>query len=579
LLLNNGFAEFENVSNSYGLNENIISSTGILNCADVNNDGRKDVFVNNKLLLNFDNNKLVDISKNTGIDFSGNPAFTDYDNDGDYDLFIGKSSKTFGKGVRAALFRNNMLDKKSAKVVLYPDWSNRSAIGTKLTLYQNGKIFFNKTLGIGSSPLVSNDISSIIIPVDAEENKLEIIFPSGKKEICTNISTNDRIAIYESGLISHYFVLMYKSLLRTHLLINVISEVIKLAIFLLLISVIIFKLKNYSKLRYSKNPFFITIIIFLYLLTIHLNILHGFWIYTTLSYTVPTFFGIMFLYTSAKLIDKKESRYIAGYKLIEIVGMGGMGKVFRAIDVNKKREVALKVLNPEIVKDDENKKRLLNEGKILASFNHPAIVKVFEIGETEKHTYVAMEFLSGGTLYEHINKYKLLSVNEVLQIALQICEGLKVIHNSDCIHRDLKSHNIMFDSKQNIKIMDFGLSKAPLVSTMTTLGTVVGTLGYVAPEQVTGTECDFKTDIFSFGVMMYEMATGKLPFNGENEIAVIHSIFNKIPEPPSNYNKLISKNLDKIILKMLAKEPSERFQTVTEIKKSLKEIIENENNS
>ena len=115
----------------------------------------------------------------------------------------------------------------------------------------------------------------------------------------------------------------------------------------------------------------------------------------------------------------------------------------------------------------------MNEGKILASFNHPAIVKVFEIGETEKHTYVAMEFLSGGTLYEHINKYILLSVNEVLQIALQICEGLKVIHNSDCIHRDLKSHNIMFDSKQNIKIMDFGLSKAPLVSTMTTLGTVV----------------------------------------------------------------------------------------------------------
>ncbi len=350
-----------------------------------------------------------------------------------------------------------------------------------------------------------------------------------------------------------------------------------LSAFFFIVVLLIFSFDKNSRYNFLRNPFFIPLIIVVYSLSNYFNILKDFATYSLLLFISLGVISLFFKYTLILISKFDESNYMAGYKLIEIVGMGGMGKVFRAIDVNKKREVALKVLNPAITKDAENKKRLTNEGKILASFNHPTIVKVYEIGETEEHTYLAMEYLSGGTLYEHIKKNKILSEKETLKFALQICEGLEIIHDGNCIHRDLKSHNIMFNSKGNIKIMDFGLSKAPLVSIMTSIGTVMGTLGYVAPEQVTGTECDFRTDIFSLGVVMYEMTTGRLPFSGENEIAVIHSIFNTIPSPPSNKNTEISNKLDNVILKMLEKDSDNRFQTVTEIKKILTKMIENEN--
>ncbi|MBZ0180833.1 MAG: serine/threonine protein kinase, partial [Melioribacteraceae bacterium] len=157
-------------------------------------------------------------------------------------------------------------------------------------------------------------------------------------------------------------------------------------------------------------------------------------------------------------------------------------------------------------------------------------------------------------------------------IIFQICDGLHFIHSKEIIHRDLKSQNIMFDGDKNLRIMDFGLSKSPLVSTMTSLGTVVGTLGYVAPEQVTGIEVDSRTDIFSLGVIMYQMITKELPFNGENEIALIHSIFNTQPKSPSEVNGNSTKELDAIILKTLAKEPGDRYNNVIELKSELNRI-------
>ncbi len=343
--------------------------------------------------------------------------------------------------------------------------------------------------------------------------------------------------------------------------------------FLLVVALLIFSFDKNSKYSFLRNPFLIPLVIVFYSLSIYFNILKDFATYSFLLFINWGVISLFFKYTLIVIGKFDGSNYIAGYKIIEIIGMGGMGKVFCAIDVNKKRKVALKILNPSIVKDAENKKRLTNEGKILASFNHSTIVKVYEIGETEEHTYLAMEYLSGGTLHEYIKEKKMLSENETLKLALQICDGLEIIHNGDCIHRDLKSQNIMFDSEGNIKIMDFGLSKAPLISAMTSLGTVIGTLGYVAPEQVTGTECDFRTDIFSLGVVMYEMTTGVLPFSGENEIAVIHSIFNIIPPFPSSKNIDISKVLDEVIMKMLKKEADERFQTVAEIKQTIMKLI------
>ena len=222
-------------------------------------------------------------------------------------------------------------------------------------------------------------------------------------------------------------------------------------------------------------------------------------------------------------------------------------------------------MNPALLQDAENKKRFSGEGQLLSSFNHPNIVKVFETSEADDKFFIAMEFLEGGTLNELLQKNYPLDKLLIKKIMTQICAGLAEIHSHKVVHRDLKTNNIMLDSSDDIRIMDFGLSKSTLVSTMTSLGTVIGTLGYVAPEQVTNINSDHRTDIFSVGVIFYELLTNTLPFKGENEIALIHSIFNNIPPPPSSINNLTGKLEDEIAEKCLQKDPARRYQSVQEL--------------
>jgi len=226
-------------------------------------------------------------------------------------------------------------------------------------------------------------------------------------------------------------------------------------------------------------------------------------------------------------------------------------------------------LNSELLKEQENKKRLAEEGRMLTSINHKNIVKVLEYGETEKHSFIAMEYLSGGTLQNYIERNYPLSNETIYDFSLQICDGITEIHKQNIIHRDLKTANIMFDDQGIIRIMDFGLSKSPLVTTMTTLGTIIGTLGFVAPEQVTNIQVDNRVDIFSFGVILYQMTTGKLPFNGENEIALIHAIFNYEPIKPREINSNISEEFESIIMKCLKKNPNERYKSISEVKEEI----------
>ncbi len=280
--------------------------------------------------------------------------------------------------------------------------------------------------------------------------------------------------------------------------------------------------------------------------------------------------GIRWLVKNWKIIiASRKAQYISHYKLHEMLGEGGMGKVYRAVDTNTKHIIALKILNPALLNDEENRKRLLNEGRLLSSFAHPNIVKVFEVSESEEGAFIAMEYLSGGTLKDLLAQSSEMPLSKIKSIIFQICDGVSEIHNRGIIHRDIKSANIMFDENGIVRIMDFGLSKSPLVTTMTTLGTVIGTLGYVAPEQVTGLTVDQRVDIFSFGVLLYELLTKRLPFTGENEIAVIHSIFNTKPAPPSSINANIPKELDAIVLRCLAKNAAERYALIKDVKVEL----------
>ena len=269
------------------------------------------------------------------------------------------------------------------------------------------------------------------------------------------------------------------------------------------------------------------------------------------------------------IIASRKAKHVSHYRLLEQLGAGGMGKVYRAADINTKKIVALKVLHQELLKDPENRKRLASEGRLLSSFSHSNIVKVFETGETEQRGFIAMEYLPGGTVKQYLEASFPLPVQEIKRIALQICHGLEEIHSHGIIHRDIKTSNIMLDDEKNIRIMDFGLSKSPLVSTMTTLGTVIGTLGYVAPEQVTNLNVSHRVDIFSFGVVLYELLTNQLPFKGENEIAVIHSIFNTVPPPPSILQSSLPKSIDSIVVRCLEKNPEQRFGSIADVRIAL----------
>jgi ligand-binding sensor domain-containing protein len=272
------------------------------------------------------------------------------------------------------------------------------------------------------------------------------------------------------------------------------------------------------------------------------------------------------------IVENRKRRYIGRYELKTLLGEGGMGKVYQAIDIKTKRVFAIKLLHSALLNDRENRRRLANEGQLLREFSHPNIIKVYEVGESNEQVYLVMEYLSGKTLKEYLNAHHPLPLETIQQLALQICDGLSEIHRHSVVHRDLKTSNLMLDEKGTVRIMDFGLSKSPLVSMKTTLGTIIGTLGYVAPEQITGTMSDARTDIFSFGVVLYELCTNQLPFAGENEMAVIHAIFNRTPTPISELRPDLPKALAQIVSKCLQNDLNLRYQTVEEIKQDLESL-------
>lgn len=579
-LVNKGDANFVDVADEIGFTEKFNHpepSNGLMNCADVNNDGWLDFFIGSKLFLNSSEFKFSEIGNHTGVDFLGNPSFADFDNDGDMDLFIGSSRLALGSGDRAVLYRNNLVPKNYLKVALEPDLSNRNGIGTKMFLEgydKKGKLRYKtiRQVGLGGSAAVQQNFSCEHFGINPGwKYNLLVVFPSGIQKKIQNVESYKELTVAESSFPNHTLILIGKSLNRTLLLINPVAELIKFVVmFFVFVELYLFGIRTKAK-KIVKKWYPAVGFILLYLVLTHLSINEKFFESFLFSVGVTGSTALGFIFIVANYVEKKESKYISHYKLIEIIGVGGMGKVFKAIDTQNGRIVALKVLNPHLLREEENKKRLASEGRLLSSLNHDSIIKVYEFGEAQRHTFIAMEYLSGGTLDEFIQKNFPLNESKFLDITKQICDGLSAIHLNNIVHRDLKSQNIMFDKDGKIKIMDFGLSKSPLVTTMTSLGTIVGTLGYVAPEQITNMHVDHRTDIFSLGVILYQMISGKLPFKGENEMALIHSIFNMIPEKPSALNSAFIL-YDEIVLKCLSKNPEERFSSADEILDALKNI-------
>jgi len=268
-------------------------------------------------------------------------------------------------------------------------------------------------------------------------------------------------------------------------------------------------------------------------------------------------------------------KIISHYRILAKLGEGGMGVVYKAEDTKLKRIVALKFLPTNTLGGAEEKSRFLREAQAAAALNHPNIATIFAIDEVDSQMFIAMEFVDGKELRDLIagNFTKLSKFSKVLEIATQIAEGLKAAHAKGITHRDIKSSNIMVTESGQVKIMDFGLAKLARGGTMLTKeGTTLGTAAYMSPEQARGEVVDHRTDIWSLGVVLYEMISGQLPFKGDYEQSMVYSILNEEPEPLTALRTGVPIALDGIIAKMLAKNPATRYQHVDELPVDLKTI-------
>ncbi len=262
---------------------------------------------------------------------------------------------------------------------------------------------------------------------------------------------------------------------------------------------------------------------------------------------------------------------ISHYKIIEKLGEGGMGVVYKAEDTKLKREVAIKFLPRYISSNEEERKRFEIEAQAAAALNHPNISTIHSIEDSDSEVFIVMEYIDGPELKKKIESEKL-SIKETLDIIEQIAKGLLTAHQKGIIHRDIKSSNIMITNSGQVKIMDFGLAKVKGTTLITKIGLTIGTAAYMSPEQARSENVDYRTDIWSMGVILYEMLAGKLPYRGDFEQAIIYSILNEEPESISSIRKDIPVMLEQVVQKILNKDQNQRYQSADEFLKDLKEL-------
>jgi eukaryotic-like serine/threonine-protein kinase len=263
---------------------------------------------------------------------------------------------------------------------------------------------------------------------------------------------------------------------------------------------------------------------------------------------------------------------IAGkYEIVDEIGAGGMGVVYKAEDLKLKRTVALKFLPPELAELPDFKERFLREAQAAAALAHPNICVVYEAGESEARPFIAMEYVEGETLRDRIRRGPL-EPSEALDIAAQVAAGLGEAHTSGIVHRDVKSANIMVTKDGRAKVMDFGLAKFAGGVSLTKSRTTLGTVAYMSPEQARGERFDHRTDIWSLGVVLYEMLAGKHPFEGGGDQSVIRAILHKEPEPVTKARPDAPPAVEQILGQALAKKASERYQTMDEFRGDLASV-------
>jgi tetratricopeptide (TPR) repeat protein len=261
----------------------------------------------------------------------------------------------------------------------------------------------------------------------------------------------------------------------------------------------------------------------------------------------------------------KGKLFAGRFELIEKLGAGGMGIVYRAYDKEVGEEMAIKILHSEIALDEGTVDRFRNEIKLARKISHRNVCRMHELHQDGKQLFITMEYVSGQDLKDLIKETGTLATGQVLSIAKQVAEGMAEAHDLGVIHRDFKPQNIMVDKEGNAKIMDFGIARSLRTEGMTAEGVIIGTPDYMAPEQVEGLETDQRTDIYALGAILFEMATGRVPFEGDTPLSVAYKHKNELPLPPRKLNAQIPEPFNQLILRCLEKEKENRYQTADEL--------------
>ncbi|QKG83522.1 Stk1 family PASTA domain-containing Ser/Thr kinase [Kroppenstedtia pulmonis] len=270
-----------------------------------------------------------------------------------------------------------------------------------------------------------------------------------------------------------------------------------------------------------------------------------------------------------------EGKRLGGrYEILKRVGGGGMAVVYQAKDLVLERHVAVKVMNDSISHDEEFIRRFNREAKAAGSLSHPNVVNVYDVGNEEHTHYMVMEFIDGQSLMEKIEQRGYIPAREAAEIALQICDGLAHAHENGIVHRDIKPHNIMVARGDRYKVADFGISRLSSSSTITQTGSVMGSVHYFSPEQAQGHQISYQSDIYSLGIVLYEMVTGRLPFDGDEAIAIaLKHLQEPVPDPREIVPDLPQSICD-VIVQAMEKDVNYRYATVEEMAADLREVVE-----
>jgi serine/threonine protein kinase len=260
---------------------------------------------------------------------------------------------------------------------------------------------------------------------------------------------------------------------------------------------------------------------------------------------------------------------ISHYKIVEKLGQGGMGVVYKAEDLTLDRFVALKFLAPHLASDEDSHRRFIREAKAAATLDHPNICTVYEIGEAEGRTFISMAYVEGHSL-ERLISIEAFQLDDALELVQQAGGALAAAHDNGIVHRDVKPANILIGERRSgrdrqAKLVDFGLAQFAGSSKITKLGSTVGTVAYMSPEQTSGKDVDHRADIWALGVVLYRLVAGQLPFKGHYDAAILYSILNEEPEPLTGICSGVSPELERIVNKALAKDADDRYQLMDEM--------------